>query len=51
MQKLSSLLEQYYISNIDNLEELVQEKKEEKSDYFFKNILFFTNERDSKKNT
>lgn len=50
MQKLSSLLEQYYISNIDNLEELVQEKKEEKSDYFFKNILFFTNERDPKKN-
>lgn len=37
-------------SNLDIVEPVETEKTKEKKDYFFKNIIFFTNERDSKKN-
>ena len=37
-------------SNLDVVEPVETEKPKEKKDYFFKNIIFFTNERDSKKN-
>lgn len=55
MKSFSSLLNKNYITNIEQLQESIQninEAGEAKKDgkYFFNKILFFTNERDSEKN-
>ena len=53
MQTLNEFLEKHYINNIETLEDSIQvleKKKNEENEYFFNNIIFFTNERDPKKN-
>lgn len=53
MQTLNEFLEKHYINNIETLKESIQileDKKKSKQEYFFNNIIFFTNERDPKKN-
>ena len=53
MQTLNEFLEKHYINNIETLEDSIQvleKKKNEENEYFFKNIILFTNERDPKKN-
>ena len=53
MQTLNEFLEKHYIDNIETLEESIQvleKKKNPKIEYFFNNIILFTNERDPKKN-
>ena len=53
MQTLNEFLEKHYIDNIETLEESIQvleKKKNSETEYFFNNIIFFTNERDPKKN-
>ena len=53
MQTLNEFLEKHYIDNIETLEKSIQvleDKNNPKTEYFFSNIIFFTNERDPKKN-
>lgn len=51
MEELTNIFKKYYINNIDKIYEKVQLNESKKSDkYFFKNILFFTNERKAEKN-
>ena len=59
MKKLSNILSNSFITNIEQLreeynrqmdEEMLNEAKSNKPKYFFSNIIFFTNERDSRKN-
>ena len=59
MKKLSNILSNSFITNIEQLreeynrqmdEDMLNEAKKAKPKYFFNNIIFFTNERDSKKN-
>ena len=59
MKKLSNILSNSFITNIEQLreeynrqmdEEMLNEAKSSKPKYFFSNIIFFTNERDSRKN-
>ena len=56
MRKSIKTFSENYITNLKDIINIVNEDnklkndKEESKDYFFKNILFFTNERDSSKN-
>ena len=53
MQTLNEFLEKHYIDNIETLEKSIQvleKKNSPETKYFFNNIIFFTNERDPKKN-
>lgn len=60
MKKLSNILANTFIANIEQLreeynrqienEEMLNEAKKPSNKYFFSNIVFFTNERDSRKN-
>ena len=58
MKKFSSIIKEKYLTNIEDINKIINEAEEKKKEteekedkkYFFKNILFFTNERDSKKN-
>ena len=53
MQTLNEFLEKHYIDNIETLEKSIQvleKKNNPETEYFFNNIIFFTNERDPKKN-
>ena len=53
MQTLNEFLEKHYINNIETLEKSIQvleKKNSPETEYFFNNIIFFTNERDPKKN-
>ena len=53
MQTLNEFLEKHYINNIETLEKSIQvleKKNSSETEYFFNNIIFFTNERDPKKN-
>ena len=53
MQTLNEFLQKHYIDNVDTLQESIQiseAKSKDSKEYFFKNIIFFTNERDPKKN-
>lgn len=51
MKDLNDVLNKYYINNIDKIYEDFQiNERKNTTKYFFNNILFFTNERDSKKN-
>lgn len=53
MQTLNEFLQKHYIDNVDTLQESIQvleAKSKDNKEYFFKNIIFFTNERDPKKN-
>ena len=53
MQTLNEFLEKHYIDNIETLEKSIQvleKKNSSETEYFFNNIIFFTNERDPKKN-
>ena len=57
MKKFSSIIKEKYLTNIEDINKIINEAEEKKKEneeqdtkYFFKNILFFTNERDPKKN-
>lgn len=53
MQTLNEFLNNHYINNVDMLEEqinIIESKSKKDKDFFFKNIIFFTNERDPNKN-
>ena len=53
MKKFNDFINNTYINNIDQIKESLQINEDNSShnkDYFFKNILFFTNERDASKN-
>lgn len=49
MRSIEDIINEHYIKNEEDLANLLEKKSDEK-DFFFSNILFFTNERESKKN-
>ena len=55
MKTLDAFLDEHYINNIEQLSQSIQRmneasEEENKSKYFFKTIIFFTNDRDASKN-